>query len=201
MLGNKNKESRIRVLPIHPSTTLGQVFWASVLPSSNKSSDHGADDIRELAGENRRWEKVSGFFEDGGMAFFEDESLRCLAPEHRIPPSYVHSSEPRLDRRSHEKYLQGQKSVGPLVSRQEQRAAAVPLINGLSTACQPVVNRSLCSSIRFTYDVVCSCLRRDVHKSCLRCPEKQFMNHHWIGSLSENTQYLLERSGTSFSLT
>ena len=39
----------------------------------------------------------------------------------------------------HEKGLQIQKGVGPLVSSQEQRALLVPRINNLSTACQPVV--------------------------------------------------------------
>ena len=41
----------------------------------------------------------------------------------------------------HEKGLQRQISVGTLVSSQERRALAVPLINRLSTACQPRVNR------------------------------------------------------------
>ena len=44
----------------------------------------------------------------------------------------------------HEKGLQRQKSVGPLVSSQERRAAVVPRINRLSTGCQP---RALCSPI------------------------------------------------------
>ena len=47
----------------------------------------------------------------------------------------------------HEKGLQRQKGVGTLVSSQEQRALLVPVINRLSTACQPVVNRGFCSSI------------------------------------------------------
>ena len=37
--------------------------------------------------------------------------------------------------------------VGTLVSSQERRALAVSLINGLSTAGQPVVSRGLCFSI------------------------------------------------------
>ena len=37
----------------------------------------------------------------------------------------------------HEKGLQRQKGVGPLVSSQEQRALLVPVINRLSTAGQP----------------------------------------------------------------
>ena len=37
--------------------------------------------------------------------------------------------------------------VGPLVSSQEQRALLVPVISRLSSAYQPVVNRSLCSPI------------------------------------------------------
>ena len=40
-----------------------------------------------------------------------------------------------------------EKSNGPLVSSQEQRVLLVLQINRLSTGCQPVVNRSLCSSI------------------------------------------------------
>ena len=41
----------------------------------------------------------------------------------------------------HEKGLQRQKGVGPLVGSQERRALLVPLINRLSTAYQPLVNR------------------------------------------------------------
>ena len=40
-----------------------------------------------------------------------------------------------------EKGLQRQKGVGPLVSSQEQSALLVPVINRLSTAVQPRVNR------------------------------------------------------------
>ena len=47
----------------------------------------------------------------------------------------------------HEKGLQRQKGVGPLVSSQEHRALLVPQLNRLSTGCQPIVNRSLGSSI------------------------------------------------------
>ena len=38
-------------------------------------------------------------------------------------------------------------AFGTLVNSQQRRALAVPVINRLSTACQPLVNRSLCSSI------------------------------------------------------
>ena len=72
----------------------------------------------------------------------------------------------------HEKGLQIQKGVGTLVSSQERRALAVPLINRLSTAGQPRVNRGstvgqpLISFLhRFTSDFVCSCFRRDVQDS------------------------------------
>ena len=41
----------------------------------------------------------------------------------------------------HEKGLQRQIGVGTLVSSQERRALAVPLINRGSTAGQPLVNR------------------------------------------------------------
>ena len=41
----------------------------------------------------------------------------------------------------HEESLQRQKGVGPLVSSQEERALAVPLINREQTADKPVVNR------------------------------------------------------------
>ena len=58
----------------------------------------------------------------------------------------------------HEKGVQRQQSVGPLVSSQEQRALLVPLINRgltayqpltnrLSTAYKPLVNRLFCSRI------------------------------------------------------
>ena len=47
----------------------------------------------------------------------------------------------------HEKGLQRQKNAGPLASSQERRAAVVPRINRLSTACQPVFNRTVCSPI------------------------------------------------------
>ena len=43
--------------------------------------------------------------------------------------------------------LQRQKGDGPLVSSQEQKTLLVPVINRLSTAYQPLVNRSWCSSI------------------------------------------------------
>ena len=39
----------------------------------------------------------------------------------------------------HEKGLQREKGVVPLVGSQEQRALLVPLINRLSTACLPLV--------------------------------------------------------------
>ena len=41
----------------------------------------------------------------------------------------------------HEKGLQRQKGVGPLVSSQEHRALPVPRCNRLSTAYKPVVSR------------------------------------------------------------
>ena len=47
----------------------------------------------------------------------------------------------------HETGLQRQIGVGTLVSSQERRAAVVPRISRGSTGYQPVVNRSLCSSI------------------------------------------------------
>ena len=47
----------------------------------------------------------------------------------------------------HEKNLEGQKSVGPLGSSQEQRGLLVLVINPLSTADRPLVKRSLCSPI------------------------------------------------------
>ena len=46
-----------------------------------------------------------------------------------------------------------------MASSQGRRAAAVP-----------IVNRSFCSLIRFTWDFVCSCLRRRVQDGCPRCP-------------------------------
>ena len=49
----------------------------------------------------------------------------------------------------HEKGLQRQISDGPLVSSQERRAVAVPLINRGSTAGHPLVNRGFCISIGF----------------------------------------------------
>ena len=55
-------------------------------------------------------------------------------------------------------------------SSQERRAAVVPRINWLSAADQPRVNLLSFSSIRFTYHFVCSCFRRVVQDSCLRCP-------------------------------
>ena len=62
--------------------------------------------------------------------------------------------------------------VGTLVSSQERRALAVPLINRLSTAGQPRVNHEstagqpLISFLhRFTWDFVRSCFRRAVQDS------------------------------------
>ena len=46
----------------------------------------------------------------------------------------------------HEKGLQRQQGVGPLASSQERRAVFVTRINRVSTAYQPVVNRTFCSS-------------------------------------------------------
>ena len=65
----------------------------------------------------------------------------------------------------HEKGLQRQKSVGPLVSSQEHRALLVPLLNRLSTAGQPRVNRSFRSSVVFKYELDCSCFRKNVQDS------------------------------------
>ena len=47
----------------------------------------------------------------------------------------------------HEKGLQRQIGVGPLVSSQKQRALLVPVINRLPNAYRPLVNWSLCSSV------------------------------------------------------
>ena len=47
----------------------------------------------------------------------------------------------------HEKGLQRQKSAGPLVSSQEERALLVPLINRGSTGDEPRVNRGFCFPI------------------------------------------------------
>ena len=41
----------------------------------------------------------------------------------------------------HEKGLQRQKGVGPLVGSQERRALLVPVINRLQTGYKPLVNR------------------------------------------------------------
>ena len=54
------------------------------------------------------------------------------------------------------------KGIVSLVSSRGQRAAVIPLINWLSTARQPVFNRSLCPSIRFKHVFVCSCFQIDV---------------------------------------
>ena len=70
----------------------------------------------------------------------------------------------------HEKGLQRQTSFGPLVSSQERRALAVTLIICSSTARQPVI---VGSPWGFTYEFLCSCLRRDVQDGCLRCPGGQ----------------------------
>ena len=69
----------------------------------------------------------------------------------------------------HEKGLQRQKGVGTLVSSQERRAAVVPVISRLSTACQP---RALFPH-RFTLGFLCSCFRGNVQDNCLRCPGGQ----------------------------
>ena len=46
----------------------------------------------------------------------------------------------------HEKGLQRQIAVGTLVNSQQRRALAVPRLNRWSTAGQPLVNRTFCSS-------------------------------------------------------
>ena len=58
--------------------------------------------------------------------------------------------------------------VGTLVSSQERRTLAVPLIKRLSTADEPVVNRGFCSPVGFKYELDCSCFRGVVQDSCLR---------------------------------
>ena len=65
----------------------------------------------------------------------------------------------------HEKGLQRQIGVVTLVSSQERRALAVPVINRLQTARQP---RALFLQ-RFTYDFACSCFWGEVQAMCLRC--------------------------------
>ena len=70
----------------------------------------------------------------------------------------------------HETGSQRQIGVVTLVSSQERRALAVPLINRLSTADEPVVNRGFCSSVGFKYELDCSFFRIDVQDSCLRYP-------------------------------
>ena len=62
------------------------------------------------------------------------------------------------------------KSVVTLVSSQKRRALAVPLINRLSTADEPVVNRGFYSSVGFKNELDCLFFRRDVQDSCLRYP-------------------------------
>ena len=56
-----------------------------------------------------------------------------------VPPSVLHTIFP--GHALHEKGLQGQISAVTLVSSQERRALAVPLINRLSTGYQPRMNR------------------------------------------------------------
>ena len=68
----------------------------------------------------------------------------------------------------HEKFLLGQIGVVTLVISQERRALAVLLLNRLSTADEPVVNRGFCSFVGVTYDLDCSCFRRDVQDSFFR---------------------------------
>ena len=46
----------------------------------------------------------------------------------------------------HEKGLQRQIAVGTLVNSQQRRALAVPRLNRWSTAGEPLVNRTFCSS-------------------------------------------------------
>ena len=64
-------------------------------------------------------------------------SMPCRALRSHVIPGHA----------LHEKGLQRQTGVGPLVSSQEQRALLVSVISRLSTNCQPVVNCSLCSFI------------------------------------------------------
>ena len=50
----------------------------------------------------------------------------------------------------HEKGLQRQKGVVPLVGSQKERALLIPVINRISAADESVVNLKFCSRIRFT---------------------------------------------------
>ena len=65
----------------------------------------------------------------------------------------------------HEKDLQRQIGDGTLVSSLERRALAVPRINRGQTADEPRV----LFPHWFTQDFLCSCFRRVVQDSCLRC--------------------------------
>ena len=65
----------------------------------------------------------------------------------------------------HDKGLQKQKGVGPLVSSQEHRALPVPVTNRLSSGCQPLV----VFLHRFKWDFACSFFWRVVQEMFLRC--------------------------------
>ena len=97
--------------------------------------------------------------------FFEYPSLfEENPPSVKNPPSSIFTPKSCSSIPGHALHEKGLKSVGPLVSSQERRAVVVSMI----TARQSVVNRSSGSSIRFTWDFVCSCFRRDVQDGCLR---------------------------------
>ena len=66
-----------------------------------------------------------------------------LSYRHRRPIGISRGGSTIPGHALHEKGLQRQTGVGPLVSSQERRAAVVPLINRLSTAGKPPVNRGL----------------------------------------------------------
>ena len=70
----------------------------------------------------------------------------------------------------HERGLQRHIGDDTLVSSQQRRALAISLINRLSTADEPVVNRGFCSFVGFKYELDCSRFRRDVQDSYLRYP-------------------------------
>ena len=75
---------------------------------------------------------------------YNDTVLYPLVLRREQPPLFAPFSRTCLacpGRALHEKGLQRQIGVGTLVSSQERRAPAVPLINRLATAGQPLVNR------------------------------------------------------------
>ena len=94
------------------------------------------------------------------FSIFGSEDRRLKIKFHRYSASKIEDSQTCLAWKAFTK-----KSVGPLVSSQEQRALLVSVINRQWTARRSLI----CSRIRFKWYFFCLCFKEDVQSICSRC--------------------------------